>query len=273
MSIKRRQLKNIKNFKELTVPVNSTMNLSGDESYSHLVDEFTNFSLRPITLENIDEVVYREFHRRWKIAGKELDLLMLDAEVASLRFQNPEKFDEIKEFLNLPYFTCWRRESSPLYRTSPSNKPAIYVIPTMKPQGLVYEEWITPHPIMTKFPFTFKFMTTLRDNLNQFERFMLEYFKNKRNVLLLDNERFEIMPEDFKKMSTLEVKDRQNNGQSLYVLDYNINVIGFLRDLKDVQKRERPNKIVLFMEERDGNNSETLKAIEARLNIETKSKE
>jgi hypothetical protein len=276
MSIKRRILKNIKDFKEITVPINSTMNLSGDKNYSHLPDEYTNISLRPITLENIDEAVFREFHRRWKVAGQELDLLMLDAEIASLRFQNPEKFDEVKEFLKLPYFTCWRKESSPLYRTSPSNKPAIYVIPTMKPQGLVYEEWITPHPIMTKFSYIFKFMTTLRDNLNQFERFMLEYFKNKRNVLLLDRERFEIMPEDFKKINSLEVKDRNVNGQSLYVLDYNINVIGFLRDLKDVQKRERPNVISLNMSERDAtpnDNGETLKVVEVRILEERKKTE
>lgn len=268
MSTRRRQLKNLKEFMEITVPIYSIKNQTGDANYSHLVDEYSNYSLRPITLENIDEVIFREFNRRWKIAGKELDLLMLDAEVASLRFQNPEKFDTIKEFLNLPYFTCWRTASSPLYRTSPSNKPAIYVIPTMKPQGVVYEEWITPHPIMLKFPYIFKFMSTLRDNINTFERYMLEYFKNKRNVLVLDGERFEIQPADSKKPSELEVKDREGeNGQTLYILTYNIDVIGYLRDLKDIQKRERPNTIVLTMSEKtvDGNgDSETLNKIETR---------
>jgi hypothetical protein len=271
MAIHRRILKNIKEFKEITVPLYSTKNLTGDKNYSHLVDEYTNYALRPITLENIDEVIFREFHRRWKIAGKELDLLMLDAEVASLRFQNPEKFDAIKEFLNLPYFTCWRREASLLYRTSPSNKPAIYVIPTMKPQGVVYEEWITPHPIVLKFPYVFKFMSTLRENINTFEKLMLEYFKNKRNVLILDNERFEIQPTDQKKLSELEVKDREGeNGQTLYILTYNIDVIGYLRDLKDIQKRERPNTIVLTISEKTKigiEESETLNRTETRFLI------
>lgn len=275
MSVKRRELQNIKDFKEITVPLESNHNESGPENYSHLVDENTNFALRPISLENIDEAVFREFNRKWKVAGKELDLILLDAEVASFRFQNPEKFDKIKEFLNLPYFTCWRLASQPMYRTSPSSKPAIYTIPTMKPQGMVYEEWITPNPIITKFPYEFKFMSTFRDSVNVFERFMLEYFKNKRKALVLDNERFEIQCQDFKKPCEIEIKDREGqNGQSLYILTYNIDVIGYLRRIEDIQKRERPNTIVLTMSEKTNNtenqNSETLNSVETRFLTERK---
>ena len=274
MSIRRRQLQNILQFKEINVPIIGNHNESGDLNVSHLVDEKTSFSLRPISLENIDEAVFREFNRRWKILGKELDLISLDAEVASYRFQNPEKFDKVKEFLNLPYFTYWRNASQPLYRTSPSNKPAIYTIPTMKPQGMVYEEWITPNPIITKFPYVFKFVSTFRDNVNTFEREMLEYFKNKRNVLLLDNERLEIQCQEFKKPMEIEVKDREGqSGQSCYILTYNIDVIGFLRRLEDIQKKERPNVIVLIMSEKTSNQSfETLNKTETRFNLERKSK-
>jgi len=268
MALNKRKLNNLIEQKNIVEGLGKSRNLTNSQNYSHLVDEKTNFVLRPITLENIDEAVFREFHRRFKIAGKDLDLLMMDAEVGSLRFQNPERFDEIKEFLSLPYFTFWRKESQPLYRTSPSNKPAIYVIPKMKPQGLVYEEWITPHPIMTKFPFIFKFISTLRDNVNQFERYMLEYFKNKRNVIVLDNERFEIMPSDYKKPSTLEVKERQKQGQSLYVITYEIDLIGYLRDAKDIQKRERPNKLLITLKEksdRENITGETIGNYEVKL--------
>lgn len=275
MSIKRRTLQNIKELGTVIPPIIGNRNESGEENYSHLVDEKTSFNLRPISLENIDEAVFREFNRRWKILGKELDLIPLDAEVASYAFQNPEKFDKIKEFLNLPYFTYWRDASQPLYRTSPSYKPAVYVVPTMKPQGVVYEEWITPYPLMTKFPFVFKFMSTFRDSVNAFEREMLQYFKNKRNVLLLDNERFEIQCQEFKKPMSIEIKDREGqNGQSLYILTYNIDVIGWLRKTEDIQKRERPNTVVLTMSEKadnqNNNNLETLNTVETRFLIERK---
>lgn len=275
MSVKRRQLQNISQFREITVPIASNHNESGPLNISHLVDESTNFDLRPISLENVDEAVFKEFNRKWKIAGKALDLIPLDAEVASFRFQNPEKFDKIKEFLNLPYFTYWRLPAQPMYRTSPSSKPMIYTIPTAKPQGMVYEEWICTNPLMLTFPYVFKFMSTFRDSVNAFEREMLEYFKNKRNVLSLDNEKFDIQCQDFKKPSEIEVKDREGqNGQSLYVLTYNVQVIGYLRRIEDMQKRERPNTIVLTMSEKTSNtenhDSETLNQIETRFLTERK---
>lgn len=233
---------------------------------SHFPDEFSNFVLRPITYENLDEAVFNEFHNRWKINNKQMPILLLDAEVASLPAQNYMSFDHVKGYLNLPYFTMWRSSVKPLYRTSPSNKPVIYAIPKKKENGIVYEEWISPAPKMESLQYTFKFMSVYRDHINQFENHMNEYFKNKRNLIVLDWERFEIMPADQNERGTLEVVDREGvNGQSLYVLTYELNLIAYTRRMEDIQKRERKNTYDVRIVERSGGKTTTLSETATRL--------
>jgi hypothetical protein len=233
---------------------------------SHLVDDNTNFNLRPITLENIDEVVWSAFNTRFNIGGKYITLIPLDADVASLKFQNPLQFNEKKGYLNLPYFTMWRSSTAPMTRTSPTNKPIIYAIPKQKPQGVVYEEWIMPPPQMLKVNYTFKFVTSFREHLNQFEQYMLEYFKNKRNILILDNERFEIQPSNLEQISSIEVADKEGSvGQSLYIATYELFVTAYLRDISQIQKRERPNIMSLQIVERSGPILSSINQTETRL--------
>lgn len=181
---------------------------------------------------------------------KPIDLILLDAEVAAYKLQHPEQFDKIKEYLNLPYFIMWRESSKPLFRTSPAQKFVIYTVPVNRPQGLVYEEYVTPAPILMRFPFVFKFLSTFRENTNQFEQQMANYFKNKRNLLILDGERFEIMPANKDELGSLEIVDREGQGRTLYITTYNLEVIGYLRDLKDIQKREAVNTIALKITEK-----------------------
>ncbi len=172
----------------------STWNQTSPENPSHLVDDATDFVFRPIGYENIDQAVFNEFNKRFKIRDKQLGLIQLDAEVASTIFQSHEQINNYKKYINLPYFTVWRSKSSPLYRVSPSYKPIIYSIPKTKPQGVVYEEWITPPPQLQKLSYVFKFLSNYRASVNEHEEQMMRYFKNKRNIIVLDKERFEIQP-------------------------------------------------------------------------------
>lgn len=170
-----------------------------------------------------------------------------------MRFQNPQSFDTLKQYLNLPYFTMWRTGVVPITRSSSTNKPTTYIVPTMKPQGVVYTEYIMPPPQLLKLSFTFKFITSYREYLNEFESQLLEYFKNKRNIIEWDGERFEIMPAEQFTAGALETVDREgSNGQTLYVLTYEIQVIAYTRDISQIQKRERPNTFSLKIVERSG---------------------
>lgn len=244
----------------------STFNLTNSLDPSQSIGNTTNFFLRPITLENIDQCVFEALHKRFKIAGKELNLIPLDAEIAAIRFQNPGSFDSLKQYLSLPYFTMWRNGVLPITRSSSANKPTTYVVPTMKPQGVVYTEYIMPPPQLLRLSFTFKFVTTYREYLNEFETHLLEYFKNKRNVIEWDGERFEIMPAEQFTGGTLETVEREgSNGQSLYVLTYEIQVIAYTRDISQIQKRERPNTFTLNIEEKSGSQLDTLSGTISRL--------
>ena len=225
-------------------------NPTGPNNPSKQVDKNTNFSLRPITLENIDEAFFRTFNRTLKVGKKDIELILLDAEVAAYKFQHPESMDKDKEFLNLPYLISYRNSSIPLFKTSPARKYICYTIPTQKPQGLVYEEYISPAPVWLRFPYSLKFFSTLRDSTNQVEQQMLTYFKNRRNIIMLDSERFEIKTTDKELRGNLEIVDREGQGRTLYITSYELEIIGYLRDLNDVQKREKPNTYALTVSER-----------------------
>ena len=241
-------------------------NETNDGNPSHDVDENTNFFLRNITLENIDESVFAAFDKRFIIANKAINLIPLDAELTAMRFQNPVEYDELKGYLNLPYFTMWRNSTNPLYRVSATNKPLVYAIPRKKAQGVVYDEYIMPVPQLLSLGYTFKFITTYREHTNSFEQFMLEYFKNKRNVIVLDGERFEIMPAAPDVIGALEVVEREgSNGQSLYVLTFEMKVTAYLRDIKQIKKRERPNTLFVQISERSGPRLTSILKTETRL--------
>ena len=97
----------------LNFGVTSNFNDTGEGNPSHEVDKYSNFSLRPITYENIDECVFKEFHNKWKISNKDVPVIQLDAEIASLAVQNYVQYDQVKGYLNLPYFTMWRSNVAP----------------------------------------------------------------------------------------------------------------------------------------------------------------
>lgn len=244
----------------------STFNETNSLNPSHFVDESSNFFLRNLTLENIDQAVFETFQRRFIVATKSVNLISLDADVASMRFQNPQSFDTGKQYLNFPYFTYWRSATNPLTRNSPTNKPSIYVVPRKLPQGVIYTEYIVPPPILLKLNYTFKFITTFRDHLNEFETQMLDFFKNKRNIVIWDGERFEIMPNEQFTGGTLETVDREGSvGQSMYVITYDLQVIAYTRDISQIQKRERPNTYSFQVVERSGPELISISSTESRI--------
>jgi len=225
-------------------------NETGPNNPTQKIDKDTSFSLRPITLENIDEAIYRTFNRKFRVGEEELGLIQLDADVAAHKHQHPEKWNKAKEFLNIPYFVYWRSTAQSLYRTSPSFKPIVYTVPTKKPQGVVYEEYIMPAPEILKFPMVFKFVTALKEHTNQMEEHFLKLFRNKRILVVLDGERFELKPTDQNARGEVEMEKRGGEGQKLYIMTWNLELIGYLRDIKDVQKREKVNTFSIQISEK-----------------------
>jgi len=224
-------------------------NISAPNNPSHRVDEHTDYILRSITLENLDESIYSAFNNKFIVATKPVEMILLDAEVASLKFQHPEKFDDLTEYIKLPYFTCWRTNDEQFFRTNPSYKRVIYAEPVEKAQGIVYEEYITKAPKFIKVYYTIKFMTTLREYANQYEEQMMKCFENKRMLITLDRERFHLQPADTGKICDLEVTKRGDAGKSFYILTSNLVMWAYTRDSKDMQKRERPNQFSFSVSE------------------------
>jgi hypothetical protein len=244
----------------------SNYNETADLNPSHDVDTFTNYITRDITLESMDMALWQEFHQRFQISGKTLNLITLDSEISTMQADNLAQFDNIKQYINFPMFTIWRSKTSPLFRVSPTYKPLIYAIPRKKAQGTVYDEYIVNPPQMVKLTYEMKFLTTFRDHTNQFEQLIANYFKGRRGVIQFDFERFEIQMENKDELATLDMVDREGStGQSLYVLSYEIALTGYLRRAADVQKRERPNSYSLRITEKSNNQPFEIAAVDTSL--------
>ena len=252
--------KNKINKREFFPQVNSNFNQSSENHYVHLVDEQTNYFLRPISYETIDEAVFNNFNNKFKVGGKLQSLILLDKEAASIRYENYGQYDLLTEYLIPPFFTMWRVGTSPLFRTSPAHKIINYLKPVKKDGGLIYEEYIMPAPRWEVLTYDFKFITNFRERINEIEDQFNEYFKNKRNVITLDTgEKFEIKPKNQDERGSLEKLTRNSNQlQFSYVISYQFDVIGYIRKNENIQKRERPNKIEYSIQENDGKNPEVL---------------
>lgn len=221
---------------------NQPYNATNAQNPSHLVDERSNFNLRPITLEDIDKAVFAQFDRFFKVKKRLLPLVKLDADIASLKVENPEVFDNIKRYLNPPYITFQRTGKKTIGRTSPSYKPIVYSKPVDTPQGIVVEEWIVSPPIRIQLSYQFVFTSAYRTHTNLLEEQIEFYFRNKRAVIRHDNELFEIFPEDPDQKTSLEITEDK------YIITLNTFVTGYLR-LEPVLKRIRPNKLDVEIKE------------------------
>jgi hypothetical protein len=169
-------------------------------------------------------------------------LILLDAELQSLHMQNYEQYDVDKGFLNGPFFTMFRKKAIPMYRTNPSYKQVLYRVPISKPNGIVFEEYIGEGPMSYSLIYEFKFITVYREFANEMEHQMRYYFRNKRNIIVLNEERFSIGSEDANNLSEMEIVNRDSpDNKTMYVTTYTLKLDCFTRDLSTMQKREAPN--------------------------------
>lgn len=247
-------------------------NDSDPMNYSHKENEPHNFNLRQITLEDIDQAVFSEFNERFYVNGSLMKLYNGDAETTSLPMMNYENYDQAKQFLSWPFFIYTRTDTKKVYRSNPVNKRITYAIPKKKAQGIVIEEYITAGPINYELTYQFKFVSYYRASCNEIEQQLNHYFRNKRNMILLGNERFSIGPADGNNVSTLEMVDRDSPGSiTMYVLNFNLKLYCWTMDLSDMQKRERPNSVTMNMVIKD-DNAENNEAEVERFVVENQTK-
>lgn len=234
----------------------SNYNTSSVNNPSHNSGVPTNYDIKTITLEDCDRAMYEEFNKRFVVGEKIMPLILLDTETASLQFQNAEQFDLDKGFLNGPFFTIYRSKSMPKLRTSPTFKKAIYTVPKQKANGIVYEEWITEGPLNYDLIYELKFITSYREYINVFEEQMRHYFRNKRNIIICNNERFSVGPEDQNTLASLDIINLESvEERTLYALSFVLKLECFTRDMSTVQKREKPNKFTINISVRDDKNN------------------
>lgn len=257
MSIKKRSINSQNGYNDYEY-LKTNYNTSGINNYSHKEDTNNNFNLTSITLEDLDQAVYLEFNKRFRIGEKEMPVLLLDAEVSSLMNQNYEQFDRDKGFLNLPFLTMLRTQSVRIRKTNPTNKMVVYAIPIKKANGIVYEEYITEPPIPWELTYELKFISNYRQSTNEMEEQMAYYFRNKRNMILWNGERFVISPVSQDTSGEMEIINRETIDQrTLYMTTYNLKLWAWTRDISNMQKRERPNKFTLDINVNDSVNTES----------------
>lgn len=212
----------------------------------HGGNEPTNFILKSITLEDCDRSVFEEFNERFKIGEVDMPVMLLDAELLSLMQQNLQQYDSDKTYLNFPMFTLFRKKSTPKYRTNAAYKKTMYTVPKQTANGLIYEDYISEAPLSYDLIYDVKFITNRRDFTNEMEIHMRHYFRNKRNIIIINGFRFSIGPEDFANMSEVEIVNRENLEQkTIYVTTYSLKLECFVFNKDNVQKRERTNRILL----------------------------
>ena len=115
-----------------------------------------------------------------------------------------------------------------------------------KANGIVYEEWLGRGPLRYELMYELKFISNFREYTNHFETQIREYFCNKRNIIICNNERFSIGPADQDTLAELEIVDRDDVQEgTLYVLTFSLKLECFTRDMENIQKRERHNKYTL----------------------------
>ena len=178
-------------------------NDSNDMNVSHKVDQPTNFNLSAITLEDIDQGIFREFDKRFVIGDKIMALYSGDAETTSLPMMNAENYDVAKGFLSWPFLIYTRTDTKKIWRTSPAYKKVMYAVPKKKAQGIVIEEYISEGPINYELLYEFKFITYFREHCNQMEEQMNFYFRNKRSTFNVGTEKFTIGPENKDNLGTI----------------------------------------------------------------------
>ncbi|MEO6306076.1 MAG: hypothetical protein ABIP51_23210 [Bacteroidia bacterium] len=263
MAIKKRSINEKTGYTDYS-HLDSNENNSNPNQPSHLANLPTNFNLKSISLEDCDQAVYSEFNDRFIIAENTMPIVLLDAELSALKDQNYKQYDKTKDYLNGPFLTMYRKESIPKYRTNPTTKKVVAAIPVQKANGVVFEEYIYDGPLCYDLIYDFKFITNFREYTNKFEEQFRNYFRNRRSIIIINNERFSIGPVNYDTFSSVELVNRESIEQrTLYVSTYELKFECFIRDLSNMQKRERPNKFFLsFDVQDDKGNTQNITTVE-----------
>ncbi len=229
-------------------PISTDLHFLRHNEYDTYLDKVgvpSNFELKPISLEDIDVAVYQEFNKRFKIREKFMPLISGDAEITSIHMENYEQYDQDKQFLNGPYFIFTRTKTLPMYRTAQVQKSAVYAVPKMKAQGLVIEEWICEPPIVHELTYEFKFITVFRESMNEMQTQFAYYFRNKRNVIVVNGERFSVGPDSQDDFGDLDTVNRDDvDSRTNYMYTFKMKLYGWTRS-ESIFKRERPNSMTL----------------------------
>lgn len=217
----------------------------------------TNFELKDISLEDVDQSVWTEFNKRFSIMDRELPLVKGDADISSINMSYFELYDKDKQYISGPIFVFMRTSSQKMFRTNPSYKRVLYSVPKKKAQGIVFEEYISEGPINWELVYSFKYITQLREAANDMEEQLNYYFRNKRNIIVCNGERFSIGPASGAQITEVDLANFDDAGsRSLYVIDFALKVWCWTIDSKTVQKRERPNKFTFDIVVKDGEGNE-----------------
>lgn len=209
----------------------------------------TNNNLVSITLEDCDKGVFAEFNNKFLIGVNLQPVIKLDSELVGFKEKNYTQFDVTKDALNGPYLTMFRTRTETKYKSNPTIKDVISIEPKQKKNGIVYEETIISPSLWYDLIYEFKFITGFRKYANQFEEQLRYYFRNKRNIINVNGTRFSIGPVDYNKLITLELLNQDNQEEkNFYISTVELKLECFIRDASTIQKRERKNTFVTFVE-------------------------
>lgn len=253
----RKRIENIKN----TDYINN-INDSNERSFSHFSEpENTNFILQTITLEDLDKMVIDTFDSMFTINSKPLRLINGMIDSVSARQIYPEIFNIEKETFIKPMFIVERSKTTPKGRSNPSFKPSTFVIPTMKPQGLVFEEYIVTSATYYDLTYSFLFISSYKDVINELVEQVRFYFRNKRNIVNLHNERFTIKPESNLEDLFIEEEIDEADKPKEYTLEFSLVLEGYTRKEDSTQKRQRPNTYSVEFRVHNGKDNDGSKTI------------
>lgn len=230
-------------------------NDSNKRNFTHQFEyDNASYNLPSITLEDLDSLIVNYFDKFFTINNKPLRLINGMISPENVEYLYPDLYNKEKETLISPYLITKRSKTEMVQRNNPSYKPISYVIPKMKAQGLVFEEWSYLPPINYNLTFEFIFITNFYDNINDLTKQLSYFFRNKRNILEYNRERFSIKPDGgLENLFSIEtIGDVSENTQ--YVLTFSLVLECYTRDVNNTTKKERPNTYIIDFKVRDKDN-------------------
>lgn len=218
---------------------------------SREVDQNTNYIPRPITYEDIDMAMRDFFNNKFVYNTRPINITLIDAEVASIQYENKFRQDTLDGFVKFPYLTLWRSSSKPIGRVSPSMRKSVYRIPVQKEQGIVYEEYLQLPPRPEELTYELRFLTTMRGGANEFEQFVNDLFVNRYVLVEFDKERFQLKYDALDSGGELEVINQEDPKlPTMYSVIYTLTLWAYRRG--EAVKSEGVSRIEVQVKDESG---------------------